>query len=188
MWLAKVKETYGDDLQVDWKPFLLAQINKKEGPDWKAWEQAEGSSDLGLLAMRAGEAAKRQGYKAFEAFQLILLKARHEQRKDLSDSSVIMDAVKMGGLDVERFQQDLADEGILQELGESHTRAVEEHGVFGVPTFVARNGASAFLKTYVPPDEEALEAFETITKLLSNLKYLGEMKRPQPPWPKGVFT
>ena len=189
MWLAKVKESRGDDLQVDWRAFLLAQVNSKEGPDWKVWEQRDDPISMNALtAMRAGQAALRQGSQAFEAFQLALLKARHEERKDLEDQALIMETARASGLDMARFQEDLADESTLQELGRSHTQAVEEYGVFGVPTFVFPNGASAFLKTYRPPDEEAVETFDTLNRVMGNLKFLGEIKRPQPPWPKGVFA
>ena len=187
VWFAKVKETYGDNLQVDWRPFILAQANSKEGPEWKAWEQTEDSPNLGLLAMRAGEAARRQGVPAFEAFHLALLKARHADRKDLASEDVIMDAAKEGGLDVARFREDLADANILQDIAESHTIAVEEHGVFGVPTFVFADGTSAFVKAYTPPEEEAIEMFEALLGM-SKWNHIGEVKRPQPPWPKGVFA
>jgi predicted DsbA family dithiol-disulfide isomerase len=188
MWLAKVKESYGDNLQVDWRGFFLAQINSKEGPEWKAWEQTEDSAALGLLAMRSGEAARRQGSQAFEAYQLALLKARHEDRKDLSNPDVIMEAAQVSGLDMDRFREDLADETILKDLGESHTEAVEEHGVFGVPTFIFPSGVACFLKTYQPPGEDAVEMFEEIYNVMGKWKYIGEVKRPQPPWPKGVFA
>ena len=166
----------------------MAQVNSKEGPEWKAWEQKEDGDKHGLLAMRAGEAAQRQGRTAFEAFQLALLTARHQDRRDLSNPDVIMETAEASGLDMARFQKDLADEGILQELGESHTNAVEEYGVFGVPTFIFPNGAAAFLKTYEPPEEEALEMFENLKGVMGSWKYVGEVKRPQPPWPKGVFA
>ena len=187
VWLAKVRESYQNNLQVDWQPFMLAQVNSKEGPEWKAWEQKDDSTALGLLALRAGEAARRQGGQAFEDFQLTLLRARHEDRKDLSDPDVIMEAAQASGLDMARFREDLADKSILNVLGESHTRAVEEHGVFGVPTFVFPNGTSTFLKLYPPPPEEAVEMFEAISGVMGKWAYVGEMKRPQPPWPKGVF-
>ena len=188
VWLAKVKESHREKVKIDWKPFLLAQINSKQGPEWKAWEQTEDSAELGLLAMRAGEAALRQGDQPFEAFQLALLKARHEDRKDLSDPEVIMEAARAGELDIARFREDLADESILKDLGESHTRAVEEYGVFGVPTFIFPDGTSAFLKTYPPPEEEATDMFDNLLDVMEKWKYIGEMKRPQPPWPKGVFA
>jgi predicted DsbA family dithiol-disulfide isomerase len=87
-----------------------------------------------------------------------------------------------------RFREDLADKSILQELGETHTQAEQEYGVFGVPTFIFPNGSSAFLKTYRPPDEDAVEMFESLVTVMDKWKLVGELKRPQPPWPKGVFT
>ena len=188
MWLTKVKQYYGDNLQVDWRPFFLAQANNKEGPDWKAWEQTEDSPNLGLLAMRAAQAASRQGSQPFEAFLIGLLKARHEDRKDLTNPEVIMETAQVSGLDMAQFQEDLADKSILQQLGESHTQAVEEYGVFGMPTFIFPNGATVFLKVYQPLDEEAVEMFEDLVKVMGKWNYVGELKRPQPPWPKGIFA
>lgn len=188
MWLAKVKESYGDDLQVEWRPFFLAQVNSTEGPEWKAWEQREDSPKIGILAMKAGQAASRQGAQAFEAFHLALLRARHEDRVDLSDPKVITDTAEASGLDMARFQEDLADEDIRQELGDSHTHAVEELGVFGVPTFVFPDGAAAYLKTYQPPGEDSVEVFDSLVNVIGKWDYIGEVKRPQPPWPKGVFS
>ena len=188
MWFAKVKEKYGDNLQVEWKPFLLSQVNSKEGPEWKAWEHTADSPTTSLLDMRAGEAARRQGSQAFEAFQLTLLKARHEDRKELTSSEVVMEAAEASGLDMARFREDLSDKSILDDLAHSHTQAVEEYGVFGVPTFVFPSGAVAFVKTYPPSDEDAVEMFESLLNSMGKWNYIGEIKRPQPPWPKGVFT
>ena len=183
MWLAKVKETYGEKLQVDWRPFSLEQSNSKEGPEWKVWEQPNG-----LLALRAGEAAKRQGTKVFDDFLIALMKARHEDRKELTDPEVIDEAARSAGLDLGQFKEDLVDPDLLQGIVKSHTQAVEEYGVFGVPTFIFPNGFSAFLKTYQPPEEDAVEVFEAINKLMGSWNFIGELKRPQPPWPKGVVT
>ena len=183
MWLAKVKESYGDNLEVEWKPFSLDQTNSKEGPEWKAWEQPDG-----LLALRAGEAARRQGREGFEAFHIAILKARHEERKDLSDLDVMIEAARGAGLDLARFQEDLVDNEIRELIGESHTKAVEEYGIFGVPTFLFSNGLTAYLKTYQPPPEEAVELFEALNKLMGKWGFVGEVKRPQPPWPKGLLS
>ena len=168
VWLAKVKESYGDNLQIDWQPFALEQINQKDESAPKVWEQPEA-----LLAHRSGEAAKRQGPAAFDAFLLALLKARHEDRRDLAEEETILDAAQVAGLDVARFREDLADKSLLQDIGRSHTKATEEFGVFGVPTFVFPDGTTAFLKTYRPKDEEAVEMFEAINKVMSGWKYVG---------------
>ena len=187
MWLANVKKSYGEEIDIDWKPFMLAQINSQEGPDWKAWEQAEDTPTLGLTAFRAGAAAQRQGRQQFDEFQLAMLKARHEDRRDLSDVEVVLEIAESVGLDMARFREDLADESIMKDVGESHTEAVDQYGVFGVPTFIFPNGNTAFLKTYNPPEEEAVPMFEEISGVMGRWKWVAEVKRPQPPWPRGVF-
>jgi len=188
MWLVKVRDLSGKDVEVDWQPFSLAQVNSDKGPDFKYWEQpgARDGSDRTLLAHRAGLAAKRQGKEAFESFFLTLLKARHEARKDLMDPAVIEAAATDARLDLGRFREDLADPDLLREIGESHRRAVEEFGAFGVPTFVFSDGNAAFLKMFIPPDDQAVEVFESLSTVMSEFKHVGEVKRPQPPWPHGV--
>lgn len=190
MWLSKVQETTGKDIEVDWQPFSLAQINSKDkGDDFKYWEQPEviDGSDRTLLAHRAGLAAKRQGREQFDSFFMALLRARHEEKKDLTDPEVVQEAASTAGLDLGQFREDLADPDLLREIGESHTRAVEEYGAFGVPTYVFPNGNSAFVKMFIPPDEQAGEVYDTLTNMMSEIKHVGEIKRPQPPWPHGVI-
>ena len=189
VWLAKVEESTGKAVEIDWQPFCLSQANNDKGPDYKHWEQPEvlDGSDKALLAHQAGLAAKRQGKEAFESFFMTLLRARHEDKADLNDQSVINEAAQSSGLDLARFREDLADPDLLKELGESHTKAVEEYGAFGVPTFVFPGGQAAFLKIIVPPDEQAAEMFESLTKTMSEFVHVGELKRPQPPWPHGVI-
>ncbi len=189
VWLAKAEESTGKEIEIDWQPFSLSQINTDKGPDFKLWEQPEAlnGSDHTLLAHRAGLAAKRQGKEAFETFFMTLLKARHEDKEDLTDPAVMEEAAKNAGIDLARFQEDLADPDLLRELGESHTRAVEEHGAFGVPTFVFPGGKAAFVKMFIPPDEQAADIYQTLVKTISQFAHVGELKRPQPPWPHGVL-
>ena len=146
----------------------------------------DGSSPV-LLAHRAGLSAKRQGKEAFESFFITLLRARHEDRADLYDTAVIEEAATKAGLDMAQFREDLADPDLLRELGESHIRAVEEFGAFGVPTFVFPSGKSAFLKMFVPPEEESEEIYKSLVTVMSEFGHVGELKRPQPPWPHGVI-
>ena len=189
VWLTKVRETTGQEIEVDWQPFSLAQVNSKKGEDFKYWEQpgALDGSDPTLLAHQAGLAAKRQGKEAFESFFMVLLRARHEDKVDLNDRAIIEDAAVRAGLDLARFREDLVDPELLKIIGESHTKAVEEYGAFGVPTFIFPSGNIAFLKMFIPPEEEAAEIYESVTKVMAESKYVGEVKRPSPPWPQGVI-
>ena len=190
VWLANVREVSGKEIDIDWQPFSLAQVNSdNKGGDVKLWDQPEhlDGSDPPLLAHRAGLSAKRQGKEAFESFFITLLRARHEDKVDLNDPAVIEEAVNKAGLDMARFREDVADPDLLRELGESHTKAVEEYGAFGVPTFVFPSGETAFLKMFVPPVEESEEMYDSLMKVMSDFGHLGELKRPQPPWPHGVI-
>jgi protein-disulfide isomerase-like protein with CxxC motif len=188
MWLAKVREITGQDIEVDWQPFSLAQVNNKEEGTfvWESPDIIDGTDPI-LLAHKAGLAAKRQGKEAFESFFMALLKARHEDKADLNDREVMEAAAVVGGLDVGRFWEDAADPDLMRELSESHTKAVEEYGAFGVPTFVFDGGNPAFLKMFIPPDEQAVEIYDSLLKTMSQFAHVGELKRPQPPWPHGVI-
>jgi hypothetical protein len=64
---------------------------------------------------------------------------------------------------------------------------VEEVGAFGVPTFVFPGGKSAFLKMFIPPEDRVVEVFDSLVKVMGEFEHVGELKRPQPPWPHGVL-
>ena len=187
VWLNNVKSTYGDKLEITWRNFSLEQVNSKEGPEWKAWEQGEVSERRSMVAAMAGGAARRQGEELFAKFHLELLKARHsgEGRISLSDDGPIVELAEEVGLDVERFKRDLQDPELRAVVGRDHEEAVEKHGAFGCPTFLFENGNTAYLKTFVPPEEDSGEFFEHFVAIMAHSPFVGEIKRPQPPWPKG---
>ena len=185
--MAKVREQTGNPIEVDWQPFSLAQVNNKDGDNvWERPDVVSGEDPI-LLAHKAGLAIKRQGREAFESYFMALLKARHEDKADLNDQAVIDAAGDAAGIDMARFRVDIADPSLLEELAESHTKAVDEYGAFGVPTFVFDSGNFAFLKMFIPPDEQAVEIYDNLMKSMSEFAHVGEFKRPQPPWPHGVI-
>ena len=191
VWLSKVEESTGETIKVDWQPFSLAQVNSDNNDgNVKLWEQPGvlDGTDQTFLAHMSGLAAKRQGEEAFKSFFMALLRARHEDKKDLTDPTVMEEAAVAAGLDMARFGEDQKDPELLQDIAKSHTIAVEEYGAFGVPTFVFAEGKPAtFLKMFIPPDEQAAEIYESLTKVMSEFDHVGEIKRPQPPWPHGVI-
>lgn len=177
-----------EPLDITWKPFSLAQINQKIGVDFEVWSVPDEELDPSLWALRAGEAARQQGEDAMRAFIPFLLRARHEDRIELSDRQAILRSVELAGLDQKRFVQDLEDRSSLESVAASHRNAVSELGVFGTPTFVFPNGAAAFLKLIKPQSPTAaLKAFQSLAALMEGDVFVGEVKRPQPPWPKGIF-
>ena len=192
MWLDKVKKAYGDNLNITWKNFSLEQNahNLKEGldSDWKVWEQEDLSERRSLVSQIAAEAARRQGEEAHAKFHLALLVARHggEGRISLSDEDAILELAESVGLDSAQMREDMKDPELRRKIGEDHEAAISE-GIFGTPTYVFENGNMAYLKAFIPDDEDAVASFEHYIALANHRNYFGEIKRPQPPWPKGVL-
>jgi predicted DsbA family dithiol-disulfide isomerase len=181
-----VKEELGDELEITWRSFALEQVNSKEGDGWKAWEQGPDYESRGLLALCAGEASKSQGNKLHNVFFMKLLEARHVDRKDVRERDVILEIARDSGLDMGSFEKELDDPETLKKVGADHERAAEL-GIFGTPTFVFADSPPTFVKTYTPPKTEAVAAFRHFIALSRDSKLFGEIKRPQPPWPRGVF-
>jgi hypothetical protein len=179
--LQDVKKAMNGGLNITWKCFSLDQVNSKEEPDWKIWEQPEDSPSVrALLPFFAGEAAKKQGDEAFEKFHVALLNTRHVDRKRINDVEALVEVAKSVGLDVDKFREDLKDKSTLEKIGADHTEAKEKYGVFGVPTLVTEDGQAAFLKMMPPPPpEEAAQIFDTLLGVVSGRPNILEIKRPE---------
>lgn len=177
-----MKVQLGDALQINWRYFSLEQVNSTEGADWKLWEQPPEYQSRGRLAFQAAEAAKQQGKAAFERFHMALLEARHEHAKKIFLRETILDAAREAGLDLTRFEADLANPALLAKLAEDHTDAVEQYGVFGTPTLVFANGRAAYLKMKpAAPAEESLAVWSDLAQTIVHRPYIEEVKRPVPP-------
>lgn len=180
MLLQRVKDAYGDRLRIEWHSFPLEQVNSVHGPSWKLWEQPDEYRSRGLWALRAGEAAKLQGDDGFQRFHMALLRARHVDKKDIADRSVLLEAAREAGLDLERFQRDLADRSLLAKIAGDYDRGVQQHGIWGTPTLVFGGGASAYLRMKpAPPPEESVKTFEDLYDVIAGRPYVLEIKRPR---------
>ena len=188
MWLDRVRQAYGDRLDITWKHFSLEQVNSEKGPEWKVWEQSDVATANSLLSQIALEAAKCQGAVAFDRYHLALLIARHggDGRIALNRMEPLLDVAREAGLDAARLREDMDDTALAEKVGRDHVEAAAEHGVFGTPTFVFESGNAAYLKTFIPPEGDAVEFFEHFVAMTAHSSYFGEIKRPQPPWPKGA--
>ena len=172
----------GPKVAINWKFFSLEQANSQQGPGWKIWGQPDEYSSRGLPAFRAAEAARRQGEAVFGSFHIALLRARHEKRQDIADRDTLFRVAEGAGLEMVRFQRDLADRQLLARLAEDHTFAVEALGVFGTPTLVFPEGRAVFLKlSSPPPPRECLSVFTELRRLAEKRGYIQEVKRPQQP-------
>jgi 2-hydroxychromene-2-carboxylate isomerase len=166
---------------VRWRYFSLTQVNATE-PGWTVWDAPAGERVRGRPAFKAAEAARRQD--RFESYHAALLHARHHDRLDVDDPEVLQQVAEESGLDVERFRRDLEDPAILQALARDHQHAVTKHGVFGTPTFVFPNGASAYIRLgEAPGGADALRVFDSLLAVAADEPRILEIKRPNKPSP-----
>jgi predicted DsbA family dithiol-disulfide isomerase len=179
--LQNVGRSPGVKLDVTWRYFSLAQVNSKDD-GWTAWEAPESELVRGRLAFKAAEAARRQD--AFDQLHAPLLEARHRDRLDVDEIEVVERVAVGAGLDLKRFRTDLADPTILDSLKRDHTQARAEHGVFGTPTFVFPDGASAYVRLAEAPNaEDAPGVFDRLISIVAGEPSILEIKRPRRPAP-----
>ena len=177
--IAKVSDERS--LDVRWRYFSLTQVNSKE-EGWTVWNAPAADRVRGRLAFAAAEAARRQD--RFEGFHSALLSARHHHRLDIDDRKVIDRVAEDSGLELERFRHDFDDPTILEALASDHSQAGATHGVFGTPTFVFHNGASAYIRLAdVPDGAEALRLFDALIEVAADEPRVLEIKRPNRPSP-----
>ena len=163
-------------LKVTWRYFSLTQVNSKDDR-WTVWDAPASRSVKGRLAFKAAEAARRQG--RFDDFHMPLLEARHRDRLDLDQPEVVERVAVDSGLDLVRFRKDIADPRILDSLARDHQQAVRELGVFGTPTFVFPDGASAYLRLAEAPDvAHSSRVFDRVLSIAAGEPSILEIKRP----------
>ncbi len=132
-----------------------------------------------MRAFQAAEAARQQGESAFHSFHIALLKAKHEQQRDIADVTTLIEVAQNNGLEMRRFQNDLSDRRLLAKLASDHTFAVEKLGVFGTPTLVFPEKQAIFLKLSSPPSQgECLPVFNELFNLACCRRDIREIKRP----------
>jgi len=86
------------------------------------------------------------------------------------------------GLGIERFRRDVADPSILDALARDHREAVTVHGVFGTPTLVFADGASAYVRLAESAAENGvLEVFDRVVTVAAAEPRILEIKRPHKP-------
>ena len=169
------------EVEVHWRYFSLTQVNSRDD-GWTVWGAPAAEKVRGRLAFQAAEAARRQD--RFDVYHSTLLRARHLGRLDIDEMDVVEQVAEEAGLEVERFRRDLGDPSILDALERDHTHAIAIHGVFGTPTFVFPNGASAYIRlAEAPSGPDAVQLFDSLLAVAADEPRILEVKRPVRPSP-----
>jgi protein-disulfide isomerase len=152
----------GGAYEAVFRAFSLSQVHLEEGaePVWAAERPASG-----VLALQWGLAVRDALPERFPAAHLALFAARHDHGRDLNDPDVLREAVATAGLDPDEVEKLVAGGGPAAALAADHTSAVDQHRVFGVPTFITDERAVFVRLMRRPASPEA--ARSTLDRLLA---------------------
>jgi len=155
----------GADWDVRFVPFSLGQVHVAEG-ETDIWERP--GDDSGLLALQAGVVVRDSWPDQFRAVHLGLFAIRHDEGKHLSDETEIRRVLTANGVDAEAVFAEIATGKPLEIIRDEHTAAVDDHEVWGVPTFV-RGDSAVFVRLMERPKGDAAFARRSIDRIVTLL-------------------
>jgi len=171
-------------VEINWKPYLLEQQNSEFEEGWKAWDQdLEKYVSRGIWPHLGGIAARNLSIEAGYKYMEAIFEEKHVKRNDVRSRDFIIDLAKSLNIFSKDFENDMHSSESLKYIAQSHEEASSK-GIFGTPTIEFDDDNSVFLKTFTPPKEDYLKFYESLRNLTFNNTYFGELKKPQPPWPK----
>ncbi len=157
----------GADWDVRFVPFSLGQAHVAEG-ETDVWD--EPAKDTGLLALQAGVVVRDQQPDRFFDTHVALFAARHDEGRHIREQEVIEDVLRANGVDADAVFAEIAAGGPLDTIRKEHEIAVNEHRVWGVPTFIADDlqgeSQSVFVRLMDRPRGDIELATKTVDRVL----------------------
>jgi len=155
----------GADWDVTWIPFSLTQVHVAEG-ELDAWDDPDKASSL--AAMEAAIVVRDRFPDRFLAVHRALFTARHDEGRDLRLPEVVDAILGDHGVDAAAVAREVEAGWPRAEFRKAHTVAVDQHKVFGVPTFVVGDSA-VFVRVMDRPGADATVARRTVERVLDTL-------------------
>jgi hypothetical protein len=152
----------GADWDVRFLVFSLEQAHVEEGGT-PVWEEPE--RHPGLAANLAGVVVRDRNPELFNTVHFALFAARHDQALDLRQPDVLRKVLDDAGAHGARVLSEIDAGWPLDVLKAEHTEAVEEHQVFGVPTFLSGDNA-VFVRLMNRPAGDGALGAATVERLL----------------------
>jgi hypothetical protein len=166
----------GAPWDVTFRPFSLSQAHLAEGEP-PLWRRGDVLTHSGVLALTASEVVRAVAPDRFLAVHLELFALRHDHGGDLRDAEQVALALGRGGVDASLVMEGASD--ALTAVSLSHTRLVEDHQVWGVPTFIGSERA-VFVRLMDRPagnGDLARRRIERVLDLLEDEPMLHEFKQ-----------
>ena len=173
MWFERLRAG-GLDLEVDWRPFVLKEVNRED--DEPSVLVGPTIDSVAVLALAIAEASR--GGTGAESYRAEIFTAMHaDDEHPLRDD--VVEIATRAGLDLDLFWRD--ETLWLGSVRASHEGAVSARGVFGTPTLVFDDDSAIFLRlTELPPATEDRPRWDAVTTLATEFPEVVELKRPAP--------
>jgi hypothetical protein len=168
----------GADWDVSFVPYSLAQGNVDEGEP-AVWDREDRDGVSGLLAMQVGLTVRDEHPDAFLDVHDALFAARHDEGLDIKDPAVLRGVLDRAGLDADTVLDQARTGPAMKTVQVEHEAAVDEHAVWGVPTFIA-GGRAVFVRLLDRPQGDSTVAqrrIETVLDLVEGQLELHEFKQ-----------
>jgi predicted DsbA family dithiol-disulfide isomerase len=165
----------GADWDVTFVAFSLNQAHVEEG-GVDVWDDPDKASTL--LAPAAAVVVRDSYPDKFLDVHLALFTARHEEGRDLRERDVVADVLNEAGVDADAVLAEVDSGGPFDTLRKEHEQSVNDHRVFGVPTFIADDRA-VFVRLMNRPagdGEIGRTTIERTVDLLTGWPELNEFK------------
>jgi hypothetical protein len=167
----------GASWDVTFTPWTLRQVHKEEdAPD--VWDDDAKRDDL--LALEASVAVRDNWPEQFLDVHLALFRARHDHKIRLSTRDEVVQVLSETSVDAAAVLEVVDGGAPRKELAASWRRLTDEHGHFGVPTFISGNDA-VFVRLMQRPTSptDAVDAIDSVVRMLVEDTRLNEFKRPK---------
>ncbi|MDP1795221.1 MAG: DsbA family protein [Acidimicrobiales bacterium] len=155
----------GADWDVTFLPFSLNQVHVEEGGP-PVWDNPEAGPSLlaGLVSLVIRDEYPDRFLDAHEA----LFAARHDKQLDTRQAAVIAETLIGVGLDDGLILKAAGEPARNEQFRDIHQRAVKEHRVFGVPTFIVGEAAT-FVRLRQRPEGDNAGAIATIERIVTTM-------------------
>ncbi len=170
LWFERMRSD-GADLTLDWRPFLLKEVNRRAGAS--SLLAGPKITSVAVLALALAEALTDKG--GAETFRKEMFNAMHARDNRPSREEILGAAIEVG-LDEDVFWR---EQGTwLGAVRKSHHKAVTTLGVFGTPTLVAENTRAMYVKLEDVPRADDRDLFRAIVSVTTDHPEVAELKRP----------
>ncbi len=167
-------QSQGISLDITWFPFSLELNNVRK--------ENSNQNKVNLNAFVFVEwVQSKYPDKTFEVIREIF-KARHQLGNDHNSLTTLENIVLSCRLGRIAIQDILEDKRLYDSVEKKHFNGIKL-GVFGVPTLAYDDNNIVFVKMLLPDNKDVKNILYTLETLIQKQSIIGEIKRPQPPWP-----